>query len=121
MLVLPDLSKPFEVHCDACGDYLSADLLQEGHTISDESHHFYSKEKMLGIDEKKLLAVMHALDSWKHYLLGTPFIIRTDHQSIKYFMMQTKFSKKQMRWVNFLSQFYFHITHILGKHNLVEL
>ena len=35
-------------------------------------------------------------------------------------MMQTKMSPdKQMRWINFLSQFHFHIAHILGKHNLV--
>ena len=63
--------------------------------------------------------MIHALDSWKHYLLETPFIIRTDHQSIKYFMTQTKISDKKMRWANFLSQFNFHIAHIAGKHNLV--
>ena len=61
--------------------------------------------------------MIHALDTWKHYLLGTPFIIRTDHQSIKYFMTQTKLFDKQMRWENFLSQFNFHIAHIFGKHN----
>ena len=63
--------------------------------------------------------MIHALDSWKHYLLGTPFIIRIDHQSIKYFMTQNKLLDKQMTWANFLSQFNFHIAHITGKHNLV--
>ena len=48
---------------------------------------------------------MHALDMWKHYLLGMPFVLRTDHQSLKYFLMQTKLSDKKMRWANFLSQF----------------
>ena len=69
------------------------------------------EERMLGIYEKELLAVMHALDSWKHYLLGNPFIIQTDHQSLKYFMMQTKLFDKQMRWANFILQFHFHIAH----------
>ncbi|NHV87658.1 hypothetical protein HA385_24050, partial [Escherichia coli] len=69
--------------------------------------------------EKELLAVLHALDTWKHYLLGTSFILRTDHQSLKYFLTQTKLTDKQMRWANFLSQFHFHIAHIPGKHNLV--
>ncbi|MCO5561295.1 hypothetical protein L7F22_014916 [Adiantum nelumboides] len=119
VLVLPDLSKPFEVQCDACGDCLGAVLLQEGHAIAYESRRLSSDEQILSIYEKELLAVLHALDSWKHYLLGTPFILRTDHQSLKYFMTQTKLSDKQMRWANFLSRFNFHIAHIAGKHNQV--
>ncbi|MCO5608596.1 hypothetical protein L7F22_062809 [Adiantum nelumboides] len=119
VLALPDLSKPFEVQCDACGDCLGAVLLQEGHAIAYESRRLSSDEQILGIYEKELLAVLHALDSWKHYLLGTPFILRTDHQSLKYFMTQTKLSDKQMRWANFLSRFNFHIAHIAGKHNQV--
>ncbi|MCO5549888.1 hypothetical protein L7F22_003362 [Adiantum nelumboides] len=119
VLSLPDLSKPFEVQCDACGDCLGAVLLQEGHAIAYESRRLGSDEQILGIYEKELLAVLHALESWKHYLLGTPFILRTDHQSLKYFMTQTKLFNKQMRWANFLSRFNFHIAHIAGKHNQV--
>ena len=119
VLMLPDLMKPFEVNCDASGECLGAVLLQEGHAISYESRRFHPQERVLGIYEKELLAVMHALDSWKHYLLGNPFIIRTDHQSLKYFMTQTKLSDKQMRWANFISQFHFHIAHIPGKQNVV--
>ncbi|MCO5610098.1 hypothetical protein L7F22_064333 [Adiantum nelumboides] len=79
VLVLLDLSKPFEVHCDASGDCLGALILQEGLTIAYESCRLHSDEQNLGIYEKELLAVMHALDTWKHYLLGTPFIIPTDN------------------------------------------
>ncbi|MCO5580952.1 hypothetical protein L7F22_034826 [Adiantum nelumboides] len=73
VLVLPDLSKPFEVHCDASGDCLGAVLLQEGHAIAYESRRLHSDEQSLGIYEKELLAVMHALDTWKHYLFGNQF------------------------------------------------
>ena len=93
--------------------------MQEGHAIAYESRRLNEQERVLGIYEKELLAVIHALDSWKHYLLGNPFIIRTDHQSIKYFMSQTKLSDKQMRWAHFLSQFHFHIAHIPDEHNTV--
>ena len=94
-------------------------LLQEGHAIAYKSRRLNNHEKNLGIYEKELLAIMHALDSWKHYLLGTPFILRTDHQSLKHFLTQTKLSDKKMRWAKFLSQFNFHIAHIAGKHNQV--
>ena len=48
--------------------------------------------------------MIHALNTWKHYLLGTPFIIQTNHQSIKYFITQTKLFDKKMRWANFLTK-----------------
>ena len=117
VLILPNLTKPFEVQCDACGHSLGAVLLQEGHAIAYESRRLNDHEKNLGIYEKELLAILHALTTWKHYLLGTPFVLRTDHQSLKYFLTQTKLSDKQMRWANFLSQFNFNIAHIAGKHN----
>ncbi|MCO5612729.1 hypothetical protein L7F22_066998 [Adiantum nelumboides] len=119
LLVLPDLKKPFEVHCDACGDSIGAVLSQEGHPVAYESRRLNSQERGLGVYEKELISVIHALQSWKHYLLGTAFVIYTDHQSIRYFMTLTKLSEKQMRWANFLSQFHFHIAHVAGKKNQV--
>ncbi|MCO5583735.1 hypothetical protein L7F22_037649 [Adiantum nelumboides] len=119
LLVLPDLKKLFEVHCDACGDSIGAVLSQEGHPIAYESRRLNSQERDLGVYEKELISVIHALQSWKHYLLGTTFVIYIDHQSIRCFMTQTKLSEKQMRWANFLSQFHFHIAHVAGKKNQV--
>ena len=65
-LVLPNLSKTFEVHYDACGDFLGAVLLQEGHAIAYESFCLHLEERVLGIYEKELHVIIHALDSWKH-------------------------------------------------------
>ena len=115
ILIILDLSKLFEVQCDACGHFLRAVLLQKGHAIAYESRRLNDYEKDLGIHEKEPLAILHALDTLKHYLIGTPFILCIFHQSFNYFMTQTKLSDKQMRWENFLSQFNFHIAHIAGK------
>ena len=38
LLILPDLRKTFQVHCDALGNSLRAILSQEGHPIAYESH-----------------------------------------------------------------------------------
>ena len=103
ILVLLNISKPFKVQCDACEYSFGALFLQERHVIAYESRRLNDHEKNLGICEKELLAILHALAMWKHYLLGTPFILHTDHQSLKYFLTQTKLSGTQMRWANVLS------------------
>ena len=54
--------------------------MQEEHAIAYEIRRLNEQHGVLGIYEKELLVVIHALDSWKHYLLGNPFIVRTNHQ-----------------------------------------
>ena len=67
------------MHCNPSGESLGAVLSQEGQPLAYESRRLHDHEKTLKIYKKELLAVIHALDSWKHYLLGTPFIIKTNH------------------------------------------
>ena len=74
---------------------------------------------LLGIYEKELLLVIHALTIWKHYLLGADFTVKTNHQSLKYFLMQTKLSRKHMKWANFLSIFHFQMVYNPGATNRV--
>ena len=63
LLRLPDLSKTFEVHCDASCESLGDVLSQEGQPLAHESRRLHGPETTLGIYEKELLAVIHALDS----------------------------------------------------------
>lgn len=65
------------------------------------------------------MAVIHALSIWKHYLLGAYFIIKTDYQSLRYFLNQRKLSEKQICWVNFLSMFHFQILHTPDHKNVI--
>ncbi|MCO5589460.1 hypothetical protein L7F22_043427 [Adiantum nelumboides] len=103
VLILPDLQKSFKVYCDACGRSLGAVLMQEGRVIAYESRMFSTPEMTAQILEKELLAVIHALTQWRHYLLGADFTVFTK-----------QFSEKQMRWANILSQFHFQIVHCAG-------
>ncbi|MCO5567897.1 hypothetical protein L7F22_021593 [Adiantum nelumboides] len=119
VLILPDLQKSFEVYCDACGRSLGAVLMQEGRVIAYESRMFSKLEMTAQIYEKELLAVIHALTQWRHYLLGADFTVFIDHQSLRYFLSQKQFSEKQMRWANILSQFHFQIVHVQGQKNVV--
>ncbi|MCO5568774.1 hypothetical protein L7F22_022474 [Adiantum nelumboides] len=93
--------------------------MQEGRVIAYESR-FFSKPQMTAqIYEKELLAAIHALTQWRHYLLRADFIVFTDHQSLRYFLSQKQLSEKQMRWANILSQFHFQIVHVQGQKNVV--
>ncbi|MCO5608854.1 hypothetical protein L7F22_063072 [Adiantum nelumboides] len=91
------VQKSFEVYCDACGRSLGAVLMQEGRVIAYESRMFSKPKMTTQIYEKELLAVIHALTQWRHYLLGADFTVFTDHQSLCYFLSQKQFSEKQMR------------------------
>ena len=84
-----------------------------------ESGRLRDAELHASIYDKELMAVVHALSVWKHYLLGAHFVIKTDHQSLRYFLSQRKLSEKQMRWANFLSMFHFQILHTSGNKNIV--
>ena len=81
-----NLKKPFEVHCNACKDSIGAILSHEGQPIAFESCCLNARERNLGVYEKELVSAIHALSSWKHYLLGAAIVIYMDHQSIQYFM-----------------------------------
>ena len=64
-----------------------------------------------------MLAIMIALEEWRHYLLGTkePFDIWTDHQNLTYFREAKKLNRRQARWFTELQDYYFVLTHKPGK------
>ena len=69
--------------------------------------------------ERELLAVIHALRTWRHYLLGRKFIIVSDHHSLKYLQTQPQLSRRRARWLEILAEFDFEIVHRPGKSNVV--
>ena len=87
--------------------------------VAYKSRWLKDSELLLGIYEKELLSVIHALPIWKHYLLGVDFIVKLDHQSLMYFLRQTKLLEKHMKWANFLSIFHFQMVYNLGATNRV--
>lgn len=67
--------------------------------------------------DKEMLAIMHALEKFKQYLVCVPFIIQSDHNSLKYLLNQTYLNEKQQRWVSKLQSFDFEIHYVKGKKN----
>ena len=116
---LPDLELPFEVHTEASDRALSGVLVQEGHPIAFESGKLDAVEKRHETQEKKMTAVIHCLEIWKHYLIGMRFVVVTKNVANTFFKTQKKLTAKQARWQEFLANFDFVWVHKPGRHNQV--
>jgi hypothetical protein len=71
------------------------------------------------IYEKEMLPILHAIDLWRPYLLGQRFQIKTDHQSLEYFLEQRISSQEQQKWVTNLFGYDYEIIYKKGKDNVV--
>ena len=65
--------------------------------------------------------MIHALKHWKHFLYGRDFVVRTDHQALKWLqsMPSAHWSERQARWSQFFEQFSGLIEYVPGKANPV--
>jgi hypothetical protein len=88
MLAQPDIAKSFDVYCDASSTGLGCLLMQEGHMIAYSSRQLHLHEEHYPTHDLELVIVVHALHTWRHYLLGNVAHIFTDHKSLKYFFTQ---------------------------------
>ena len=95
VLALPDFSQPFVLECDASGVGIGAVLMQGGHPIVFESRKLDESERLYPIYDKEMLAIMHALTKFRQYLVGSRFVVKTDHNSLKYFLDQKDLSERQ--------------------------
>ncbi|KAL0401394.1 UNVERIFIED_CONTAM: Transposon Tf2-11 polyprotein [Sesamum latifolium] len=82
VLALSDMSKPFVVETDASDFALGGVLMQDGHPVAFESRKLKDVEWRYSVHEKELLAVVHCLRLWRHYLLGSPFMVKTDNTAV---------------------------------------
>ena len=123
VLQLADPSKEFIVTIDASDFVVEAVLSQiwdDGeHPVAYKSRKMNATEVNYATHERELLAVIHALRTWRHYLLGNHFIVVTNHNSLKYLQIQPTLSRRQAKWSEFLAEFDFEIVYILGKGNMV--
>jgi hypothetical protein len=66
-----------------------------------------------------MMEILHALKKWRPYLIGRHFKVKTDHDSLKYFLEQRLSSKEQQKWVTKILGYDFEIVYKKGKKNVV--
>jgi hypothetical protein len=119
VLALPDFTKTFVLECDASGKGIGVVLMQEGRPLAFTSKQLSERNLGKPIYEKEMLAILHVVELWHPYLLGKRFQIKTDHQSLKYFLEQCISSQEKQKWVTKLFGYDYEIIYKKGKDNVV--
>ena len=70
VLAQPDITRPFDVYCDASGTGLGCVLMQDQRVIAYASRALRRHEENYATHDLELAAVVHALKIWRHYLQG---------------------------------------------------
>lgn len=101
-----------------CGAVLSFGPSRElARPVAYESRSFKEAELNYLVHEKELLAIVHALWKWRTDLLGFQFEVWTDHRTLEHFGKQRDLSRRQARWMEFLSQYDATIHYLPSKKN----
>lgn len=121
-LKFPEFDKQFTVTTDASDFAIGAVLSQQGQPVAYLTRTLNKHEKQYSATDKEFLAIVYAVDHFRHYLHGSHFQIITDHQPIKY--LSTKYKGKDLkdkhkRWLLKLQEFDYDIQYIKGKDNKV--
>jgi RNase H-like domain found in reverse transcriptase len=85
---MPNFTQPFVLETDASDQGMGAVLMQEKKPVAYMSKALGTKNQALSTYENDLIALLAAVQKWRHYLQGKPFIIKTDHISLKHLLEQ---------------------------------
>jgi hypothetical protein len=122
----PDPEKPWLLETDASGFAIGAILSQEYdgnyHPVAFMSKTMTSAERNYPTHDQELLAVIRALEQWRHLLEGAkrPILIHTDNFALKHFATKAVPSPRQARWSDYLSRFDYEIKYVPGKLNKAD-
>jgi hypothetical protein len=114
-----DITKFFDVYCDAFGTGMGCVLMQEGRVIAYSSRQLWRHEEHYPTHDLELVAIVHSLRTWCHYLLGNLVHIFTDQKSLKYIFTQPDLNMHQRRWLELIKDFDLEVHYHLGKANVV--
>jgi len=102
VLLMPDLTKPFVIESDA-SKFTTGEVIQQKnmnrdcHPCGYISHSFDMTQWNYEIYDWELIGIVHALETWWHYLQGSPFpmVILSNYKNLTYFRTTQKLNRQQ--------------------------
>ena len=121
VLQFPDLSKPYNITCDASG-YAVGGVLSQGEIGKDRPIAYTSRvlrgpELAYEVYEKEALAIIHSVKTFRSYIYGRKITIITDHQPLIWFKTADLNTRVQ-KWRFQLAEYDYNIIYKPGKLNL---
>ena len=119
ILAYPRVSGLFIVDTDASntgiGGVLSQVQENEERVIWYASKKLSRAQRQYCVTRRELLAAVIFLQEFRHYILGQEFVLRTDHNSLRWIFSFKAPQGQLSRWLEVLSQYNFKIIHREGK------
>ncbi|OWZ01884.1 reverse transcriptase, partial [Phytophthora megakarya] len=113
ILAVADQDRAFHVVCDASNFAIGCAIMQLDHEGRDRVVYYQSRqlkpaERNYPVYDKELLAMKYALARFRVYLLGnTPFVVYTDHASLRTVVKSPHISQRMARWLSFFAEYNF--------------
>ena len=122
VLFSPDHKKEFILQTDASDRGVGIVLTQwednsEEHPVAYFSHEFLPREERYSTVEKECFAIKLGVQAFRVYLLGCPFRIESDHQSLVWLDRLKDTNIRLARWSLALQPYQYTVMHCPGKSN----
>jgi hypothetical protein len=104
ILRIVDPNEDFIICTYACKEGLGGVLNQNGFVICYLSRKLKEHERHYATHDLELVAIVHSLRKWRHYLMEKRFELRTEHNGMEYLFDQPTLNSRQSRWLEFLSE-----------------
>ena len=124
-MAIADQDRLFHVVCDA-SDFAIVCVLMQFDTYGAErvicyqSRQLQASERNYPVHDKELLAMQYALAKFCVYLLGNrPFIVYTDHASLRTALNSPHLSQRMARWLYLFAEYNFSVDYKPGRLNVV--
>jgi len=119
LLAHPDFNEQFILDTDASHTAIGAVLSQKidgvEHVIAYGSRTLSKSERKYCVTRKEMLALVHFVKHFRHYLYGKKFLLRTDHSSLKWLLSFKDPEGQVARWIEALGSYDMKIEHRPGR------